>query len=156
MNDLNDGTCEARAAARWWADQLTANQDPRTGDAMHEALTMYARSKSTATVTEEQVEAFTVHLEQAVLEMLRDEHSSWDKAVATEPHVGSAFRRLEVDYHPDEILKGALNAAGIQRRAGGWLPLKTVMKVDPGRLRVKLGYRAEWEVLRVEEGEQSG
>ncbi|MFB4275759.1 hypothetical protein ACBJ59_10740 [Nonomuraea sp. MTCD27] len=144
---MNDGTREAHAAARWWANHLTADGDVRTGDAMQEILTLGARSMSTATVTAEQVEAFATHLEQAILEMLRDEHASWAKAVETEPHVGSAFRRLEVDYHPDRILQGALDAAGIQRRAGGWLPLKTVMKVDPGRLRVKLGYKAEWEEL---------
>ena len=144
---MSDGTREAQAAARWWADHLTADGDVRTGDAMQEILTLGARAKSLATVTAEQVEAFTAHLEQAVLEMLHDEHSSWTKAVETEPHVGSAFRSLTVDYHPDKILQGALDAAGIQRRAGGWLPLKTVMKVNPGRLRVKLGYRAEWEEL---------
>lgn len=145
---MSDGAREAQAAARWWANHLTADGDVRTGDAMQEILTLGARAKSLATVTAEQVEAFTAHLESSVLELIRDEHSGWDKAVEQgEPHIGGAFRKLEVDYHPDKILQGALDAAQIQRRAGGWLPLKTVMKVDPGRLRVKVGYRAEWEEL---------
>jgi len=48
-----------------------------------------------------------------------------------------------VDYGPDLILKGALEAAGLPVGAAGPLPLKTCMWIDPGSVKVGLGYNAE-------------
>lgn len=78
---MSDGTTEARVAARWWADRLTADDSPRTGDAMNEAFVMFARSKRRQTITSEQVETFRSHLEQAILTYVREEWRGWDNAV---------------------------------------------------------------------------
>lgn len=141
-----DGTIEARTAARWWADQLTADGDVRTGDAMNEAFAMYARSKQTPP-TPEQVEAFRGHLELNVIAMLREPFRAWDKAVAEGPQWGSALRTIAVDYGPDPVLADALAAAGLPRRAGLLLPMKTVMWVNPGQVKVAAGHGQAEEEL---------
>jgi hypothetical protein len=141
---MSNGAFEARAAARWWADQLTADEPHRTGDAMSEAFATFARSK-TAAPTADQVETFRASLEAAILRMLRGPDSSWEAAVAArEPRWGAAFRTVATDYGPEGILKEAAEAAGINTLL---LPVKTCMWVNPGSVRVSHGYNsAEVEV----------
>ena len=139
---MSDGTTEARVAARWWADCLTADDSPRTGDAMNEAFVMFARSKRRQTITLEQVETFRSLLEQAILTYVREEWRGWDNAVENGPEFGSALRAIGVDYGPDPILRDTLDAAGIRSGPSGPLPLKTTMLIDPGSVRVGLGYNA--------------
>lgn len=136
---MSDGTREARTAAHWWADHLTADQTIRTGDAMNEAFAMYARSKQ-APPTPEQVEAFRESLEQGILAMLRDPFNAWAKAVEQGPQWGSALRTIGVDYHPDRILSDALDAAELPDGARLLLPMKTVMWVNPGIVKVAAGH----------------
>jgi hypothetical protein len=143
---MSDGIREARTAACWWVDQLTGDESIRTGDAMNEAFAMYARSKQTPPKAD-QVEAFRAHLEQGIIAMLRDPINSWEKAVAEGPQWGSYFRTIAVDYGPDKVLGDALKAAGLPSGAELLLPLKTVMWVNPGVVKVSAGYGSGEEEL---------
>lgn len=137
-----DGTIEARTAARWWANQLGPDSPARNGDATNEMFALAAKTTQTPP-TPEQVETFRAHLEQGIIAMLRDPFKAWDKAVAEGPQWGSGLRTIGVDYGPDPILGDALEAAGIPARKGTLLlPLKTVMWVNPGQVKVGLGYNA--------------
>ncbi len=136
---MSDGKREARTAAQWWADQLAANDPQRTGEAMHEAFADYARSKMERP-SPEQVEVFRAHLEEAILQMLREPASAWDAALSSgEPNRGGALRTVAVDYNPGGILKDAADAAGVKTRL---LPVKTCMWINPGQVRVGHGYNA--------------
>lgn len=145
---MSDGTKEARTAARWWADHLTADQTIRTGDAMNEAFAMFARSKQTPP-TPEQAEAFRESLQHGILAMLRDPMNAWTKAVDQGPQWGSAFRTIAVDYKPDQLLRDALAAAGLPSGAQLLLPMKTVMWVNPGIVKVAAGHGQPEEELEL-------
>jgi hypothetical protein len=136
----NDGTIEARTAARWWADQLSPQSEARNGDATSEMFALAAKAAQ-AQPTLEQVEIFRAHLEAAIVPYLHSH--AWAEAVADNPQRGSALRTIGVDYGPDAILGDALEAAGIPARKGTLLlPIKTVMWVNPGQVKVGLGYNA--------------
>jgi hypothetical protein len=138
----NDGTIEARTAARWWADHLGPDSTARNGDAMNEMFALAAKSTQ-AQPDPDQVEAFRAHLEQGIIAMLRKPFNAWEKAVADGPRWGASLRTIGVDYGPDAILGDALEAAGIPARRGTLLlPLKTTMWVNPGQVKVGLGYNA--------------
>jgi len=82
---MSDGATEAHTAALWWAERLTADDTPRTGEAMNEAFVMYARSKRASAPTPDQVETFRSHLEQAIREFLAEEWRGWARAVEDGP-----------------------------------------------------------------------
>jgi hypothetical protein len=136
---MSDGTREARTAAQWWADQLTADGGQQTGDAGQDLSATRARGM-VRQPTEEQVEIFRAHVEGAILAMLREDASGWDDAVARgEPRRGAALRAVATDYGPGPLLDDAMKAAGLSRLL---LPMKTCMWVNPEQVTVGLGYNA--------------
>lgn len=148
-----DGAMEARAAARWWADRLTADEAQRTGDGLNEAFADFARSKMPAP-SPEQIETFRTHLEARILQMIRSPESCWQDALDTgEPHRGSAFRTIMVDYGPDPILKDAADVAGVKALL---LPMKTCMWVNPGSVRVSHGYNGADAAVALESAGDKG
>jgi hypothetical protein len=141
----SDGTCEARTAARWWAEQLGPDSKAQIGAADSEAFAWAAKSQQEKP-TAEQIETFRAHLEQAIVPYLHQ--NAWEKAVTEDPQWGSALRAIDVDYGPHELLADALEAAGIPARKGTLLlPLKTVMWVNPGEVKVAAGHGAGIESL---------
>jgi BTG family protein len=138
---------EAIEAARWWAQQLTAVpeddldvqellDDPRS-------LGLLALSRSTVKpLTREEAdqyaEALAVGIEQHLAQWGR-----WDPA---KPHFGSALRSIGVDYGPERVLTDAVDAVGLKISRVAW-PMKTVMWIDPGEVRVAVGERGGIETV---------
>lgn len=136
---MSDGTREARTAAQWWADHLTAANEPTTGDPKLDIFVTYAQSMLLRP-TPEQVETFRAHLEAAIIAMINDPANGWVDALRTGEPRGAAFRKLTVDYKADRILSDSMAAAGI--RAMLLLPMKTSMWISPGIVEVGHGYNA--------------
>lgn len=133
---MSDGTREAQAAAKWWAERIAGDDDIRTGDAMNDSFATAARDM-VKTPDAEQVETFRIHLERGILAEVVTS-GSWQNAVEKgDPQWGSVMRTIAVDYGPDPILAEAIEAAGISRLR---LPMKTVMWVNPGSVAVSHGH----------------
>jgi hypothetical protein len=134
---------EIATAAKWWADQLPAPKaslavqagagpEDVIGNPVAQGLFSMLATKEAEAVTPERVEAFRV----ALADHLR--------SVASQ----APYRRtLATDYGPDAELGDALDAAGLNGRSMTLLPLKTVMWVKEGSVRVSKGYRAPIEDL---------
>ena len=132
---------EATVAADWWADHLAVDSD--TGDAFNDAFLESARAKLPK-VTERQREAFRAALAAAIEEQIVG-GDSWQEAVGKgDPRWGIAFRHIGVDYDPDAVLGGALEAAGVHNGVLSPVPTKTHMHIGPGLVTVKSGYGADW------------
>lgn len=141
---------EAAAAAEWWAEQLRNPPVHSNGDADDDELDSawliglvgnHLREQQ----SEETIEAFRLHLGEEIERHLQRYGGSWDPA---HPGTGSMLRCVDVEYSPHETLTAAAAAAGF--RLGSFdLPIKTVMWIDPGLVRVRSGARAEivtwWE-----------
>lgn len=136
---------EARAAARWWASRLRQPPTTETGDRdpLGRAYVSWATETLNKTpLRDEQVELFegwlawvvqSLHVEES--RMIPTDKPSWNPK---EPSWGSYHRTLSVDYHPDHLLSFAARAAGFDPDAR--FPLKTVMWVNPGEVKVGEGY----------------
>lgn len=132
---------EARAAARWWASQLTGKPvhriaPPESPDASRADFANIATAVAGRTYTAEQVEAFRVALERRIEEFLADQ--CW---YPDDPKRGSYFRVVECGYGPDRVLTQAAEDAGITVTILE-LPMKTIMWVNPGEVAVSAGYCA--------------
>lgn len=129
---------EIAAAVKWWADCLRSPRPHNNGDAMQSMLsTAVTRSKSP--LSEEQIAGFEKSLEATIRRSCQE---CWDPA---EPSRGSYFRTIGVDYGPDLCLVTAANVGGfdIDYR----LPIKTVMWINPGEVKVAEGYGAAPKVI---------
>lgn len=144
--DTTQATSEARAAARWWTEQLdTLSSD--TGDALNDSLLTSARTAAARPVTDEQRAAFEAAL-LAAIERDIVASGTWARAVnRQDPSWGSALRTIEVDYAPGPLLSEALAAAGIRGGMLTPLPNKTIMTVSPGEVLVTRGYGAPWRAV---------
>jgi hypothetical protein len=133
---------EIYAAVEWWANQLLGPCHVDAGDptGQIEAVTMWAQNTRDQP-GEHQIERFRIALSALTASMCAA--TSW---LECEPMRGSACRTLGVDYGPDATLRCALDFAGIQ---GGnlVLPIKTVMWIDPGSVKVRCGYHGGEVVL---------
>lgn len=147
MTELNDATIDtdnitprpaAIAAAAWWADRLFLPGVQDNGDEGQSLLATYV--------------AATVLLRNGP--MTPAERTLFAERLATriEVHV---FGRpwcggIGVDYGPDLVLESALIAAVGRERANvlqvAW-PIKTMMWVNPGEVKVRHGYRAEIQTI---------
>jgi hypothetical protein len=122
---MND---EIAAAVNWWADQLRGPAKMDNGDA-------FGSAKDLPPVTEEQIEKFKASLTEKLPAYLG---RYWNPE---DPLCGSYFRTLSVDYDPCALLSDAADYAGIDAQ-GLRFPIKTVMWIDPGEVRVACGYGA--------------
>lgn len=148
--------CEAQAASRWWADQLRTrsmttvedyqrlNGDNATADV--EMAEIVSQVVKLHTPTERQIQTFEIVLAQLIQASFIT-HDSWATASSrNDPQYGSALRCIGVDYGPDAILSAAYQASGGVCGVG-LFPLKTSMWVNPGEVRVRLGYRGQEMVI---------
>jgi hypothetical protein len=142
---------EIEAAARWWADAISGQQEQRSGAfELDLAIMAYAKSRLVGRPTAEQVEVFRINLIEFLTEKLALD--CWD---VTNPSRGSYWRTIAVDYDPDPTLRQAAAKAGIKIRYSETFPIKTVMWINPGCVKVALGYGAAPKVIWQEKG-QSG
>lgn len=149
---IADPRPEAVAAADWWASKLghatfcIGNRTPGERDST--AFALAASAMSGRGFTDEQVDAFRREGAKAIEEHLRrwetGHHAgSWRPE---EPQWGSALRVIAIDYGSDPVLRDAARRAGFELKTLD-LPLKTVMWINPGIVRVAEGYGAEPVVL---------
>lgn len=132
-------------AVAWWGDALrsptsqTQKFDPRFSyrykdrDAgVQRLMTVLSRSE----VLEEEIALFRSFLRERL------------RGLASGIHEKASIK-LDVDYHPDEVLDTALKKAGIdEEERGPVLPLKTVMWLfNDGEMVVAEGYGNPFETL---------
>ena len=127
---------EISFAAKWWAEVLNSSPFYQSGDSWQDILLSFIPwSKA----PRRELDLFRTKLESTMKEKFC---SSWD---SKRPRFGGALRVVGVDYEPDLLLSEAGLAAGIDISLR--LPVKTVMWVNPGEVRVAIGYRAPIKVV---------
>lgn len=149
---MSEPRIEAQQGAAWWASRLGhavhdiggRTADEREKSANANLATMFKGK----TFTPEQVDAFRRELAVTIEEHL----CRWETGVhegswrPEESQWGSALRAFGCDYNPERILTEAAERAGF--KIGGLdLPMKTVMWVNPGEVKVAEGYSAPIEVV---------
>ena len=148
MTEPPDPRPEAVAAAAWWASRLgRAVHDigARTsGERDSTAFALAATAVAGGRFTDEQVAAFRRELAVTIEGHLRRWQTdpfegAWRPA---DPQWGSALRSFGCDYGPEPVLKDAAERAGFTIRSLD-LPMKTVMWVNPGIVRVREGCSAD-------------
>lgn len=124
---------EALAAGQWWASQLgAAEHDAGTSGPEDHAAAAIARFGSLPRAfTDEQRAAFAAEVAAAIETAIDD--ACW---IPGDPDAHSSRRAIPVDYQPCLLLADAARRAGIQARTLD-LPVKTRMRVDPGRVTVR-------------------
>lgn len=152
---------EDKVAAKWWADRLRfgakmqssspdtraiSPKDSQTTD-MIDIFSMLAASRE-PTLTEEQLDEFETILASIIRKRFMKEED-WQKAKEN-PHWGSAFRTLHVDYGACGELRAAYQAVGGNVGAGVF-PIKTTMWINPGSVKVSYGYGSPEEELMISE-----
>lgn len=127
---------EAVSAADWWAQQL--EQEPVHGigspdqtDFANAATAVGRKSK-----TPEQIEAFRVALADVIERKLSRRSEDWRP---DDPLFASAFRTIAGDYRPAEELEAAAEEAGFRLKMLD-VPMKTVMWINPGIVKVAVGH----------------
>lgn len=133
---MDDLIRAARPAAEWWAARLRAahpevdglhpNLTPRQALVATAEIGLRGAQLRGATPNEATIEMFTAELAQRI--------AATKKAKVT----------LRVDYHPEDLLGQAADAAGLSDEA---FPRKTTMQVRSDHVLGKAGYRATWAVV---------
>ncbi|MEV6296488.1 hypothetical protein AB0M41_40120 [Streptomyces sp. NPDC051896] len=127
---------EAVAAATWWAEQLATPPQHDAGAPPSTAFANAATDHSRQQRTPEQIDAFRTALADRIEQHLA--HYCW---LPNEPDFGSYVRALVVDPVPDDVLTDAAERAGF-RLTSFDLPMRTVMWIDPGIVKVAAGHGA--------------
>ena len=132
---------EVAIAARWWTYQLLNMTPAESGDAFNDAFRDTIRGKFCRPVTPDKAADFEDALARLGHEVI-DEDDGWD---VTRPEWGAIHRTCcKVDYNASRVLTQAANEAGIAN-IDMRLPIKTVMWINPGSVKVAKGYRASVE-----------
>jgi hypothetical protein len=137
---------EVWAAANWWGDRLSRREAQDNGDKVQSAFATWAASTAMPLSTEERekfVEALSYKLQDRCLTPKDYDPRPWRPE---QPNWGSALRCVGVDYHPAAVLEEAAEAAlgaDRTRELSPLWPIKTLMWIDPGVVRVQHGYGAE-------------
>ncbi|MFE2998016.1 hypothetical protein ACFXG4_23765 [Nocardia sp. NPDC059246] len=132
---MNDGTAEARAAARWWAHQFR-------GDLDKAPIVVDGRIiEVTASPTAQEVARFWQCLETTLLELIRSPGWAWPQPRAERMKGDERpFRCLCTGWSEvDDVLRAALAAAGFSTPGMTLLPLHTTMWIDPGAVTFTTG-----------------
>lgn len=122
----------AKVAAQWWADQLRRPPKMDNGDPETAAIAHFMQQQYPSIIPGKNIQAFQIALERKIIE-------EWESN-------GKKSVLIEVDYHPDDILKAAAQESGI-RLISGVLPIKTLTWVDPGQVELKHGYGAKFQII---------
>lgn len=128
---------EAVAAAAWWAARLAIGASAH--DVGSAESNLFANTVS-ALVARQRDQAQTERFRDALAELIEQDVDG-DGWRPDDPLWGSAMRTVEVGYGPDEILSDAAEQAGFELKLSD-LPMKTVMWVNPGEVKVAEGYNA--------------
>lgn len=133
---------EAVAAAKWWADLLAKPTRHDMGEAQGNAvLAAVTADLKSAPRTPEEIEAFSRCLAEEIEQLVAG--SAWRP---DDPGWNSAARCVAVEYKPEPVLVNAARRAGFELTRYD-LPVKTLMLVDPGRVRVAVGYGQPWQTI---------
>lgn len=106
---------------------------------MANAATAVGRTEKTP----EQIEAFRVALAEVIEQKLRERPEEWRP---DNPSWASAFRQIAGDYRPAQELETAAEEAGFKLKMFD-VPMKTVMWVNPGIVKVAVGHGGITEVV---------
>ncbi|MFF9310116.1 hypothetical protein ACF1BS_04310 [Streptomyces sp. NPDC014748] len=131
---------EARAAADWWAARLARPARHDVGDVQANAVTNAVSALVQRQRTQAQIQAFREALAD---EIERHIEHGWQPE---NPDFGSYMRTIGVDYGPDPVLADAAEKAGFELKTLD-LPMKTVMWIDPGVVKVAEGHSAQPVVI---------
>jgi hypothetical protein len=139
---------EAQHAASWWTSRLgrashdigQRDDDEREKSALAEMAARLIGDR----FTDQQRQDFRAALADRIEEHLQKLSTGiwkggWDPA---EPQRGSANRAIGCDYGPDQVLNDAAMRAGLSIQMLD-LPMKTVMWINPGVVKVAEGYNAD-------------
>ncbi|MEV5449977.1 hypothetical protein [Streptomyces sp. NPDC052535] len=132
---------EAIAAAGWWAGKLATPADHDIGRGAEESSAL-ANSVSALVRrqrSQAQIEAFREALADEIEQHLAQHPDAWRP---DDPLWGSGLRDIGVDYGPDAVLADAAERAGFELKMLD-LPMKTVMWINPGVVKVAEGYSAQ-------------
>lgn len=139
----------AKAAAKWWSDRLrdaagVGDNGSRDLNSLMAGGWMYM-IRDRHPPTEENCAAFEHELTNAIATLIeRNDPTCWPDYSGFDD--GGLCVKLGVDYHPDQILYGALLEAGVHQSVASMsaLPLKTIMRVGARRVIVAHGYGHPW------------
>jgi hypothetical protein len=113
------------AAVDWWARQLDHPQFQNGGNANADwSATMLSYTRKP--LSEEAIDQFRVHLRSLIKSRMAE----------------TRMLIITTDYHPDQLLTVALNAAGIDH-GDDRLPIKTEMAIEKHKVRVAQGRDAK-------------
>lgn len=140
---------EVACAAKWWASQLKSTPLQDNGDLMQTMLATIAAGREIPLQNElvdrfERWLAFSLQWRFTHKQWPGDGSPSWRRI---EPNFGSFNRTIYNDYGPDEWLIVAAKLAGIPGRLSNRFPIKTCMWINPGEVKVRLGYGSEEKVI---------
>ncbi|MGP4085472.1 hypothetical protein [Streptomyces sp. KR55] len=127
---------EAVAAANWWAEQLATLPQHDVGAPLSTAFANVATEHGRRQRTPEQIDAFRTALADRI-----EQHVAQYSWRPDEPDFGSYMRSIGVDYGPDDVLADAAERAGFKLTSFD-LPMKTVMWINPGIVKVAEGHGA--------------
>jgi hypothetical protein len=127
---------EAAAAAAWWAEQLATPSHHDVGAPLRTASANVTTAHGRRQRTREQIDAFRTALADRI-----EKHLAKYCWLPDEPDFGSYMRAVVVDPVPDDVLADAAERAGF-RLTSFDLPMRTVMWIDPGIVKVAAGHGA--------------
>ena len=137
---------EVECAAKWWADQLRQSPTHDNGDGFQSALLALVSNREPL-LSEAQIALFEQILANKL--QVQVDRSDWNPE---KPELGGAWRMVSVDYDPCPVLYDAAERVGID--VGYRFPIKTHMWIDPGSVKVAVGYGArEREIYAITEKE---
>lgn len=126
----------ARAAAKWWADQLRQSPIHNNGEGEQSIFLTYAASLLYQPLDTDAIQTFEDRLTEHIARRIeRNEHVM-----------------LSTDYDPDYELRQVAAAAGVD--LGMRLPVKTLMSIYRGVAKVSAGYHAPTVQIYPAESEQ--
>lgn len=137
---------EVKTAVDWWTACLTRENKQDSGDAKLNADASLIRSLGGDVRFPHggTVQRFRLCLTVAIAAHVA---KYWHEE---EPDRGSACRTVATDYGPDFTLEIALAAARVEQ-GSLILPIKTVMWINPGQVKVACGYGAAAEIIYTRE-----
>lgn len=124
---------EVQAGAEWWGEILKRPAPQDNGDLFQSAFAQLV-ADAIGRPSPEQIERFVRWLAWG---FQTSRIVSWDPR---ERHWGGASRVISIDYAPDTLLVLAACRAGITGCIDPLFPIKTVMWINPGSVKVRCGY----------------
>lgn len=128
---MSDILPEVACAAHWWAECLLERSPVDTGDKTADAFWEWGRRYGVIP-SPESIEKFEKLAAEKIQEVIN--RATWDPG---NPLRGGYARLIYCDYHPCDALAEAAKLAGIGELN---FPAKVTMWIDPGSVRVNLGY----------------